>query len=296
MGHDLVKRFYTERSILLFESRFFSRILYWGGLVVASIFYATPPVSATSQDPTFPCLIEPYMVADIGSSATGIIARIEVDRGDHVVEGQPLAYLESSLQEIALKIASARADSDAILRTNQARLEFGTRRLARTKELFESEISSLSELDEAETAKLLAELALIEAVNTKKVHQLELEQAQAELQLRTIRSSIPGIVMERFLAPGELVQANPIFKIAQIDPLLVDVLVPIDLWGKLSPGDTAQVRPDWPIGGSFEAHVTVVDHILDPATDTFGVRLQLPNPQLRIPAGLKCHLQFNISP
>ncbi len=252
--------------------------------------------SALGQEHELPCLIEPFMVADIGSATNGVIASLEVDRGDRVKKGQPLAYLESSLQEIALKISHARAESDAILRTNQARLEFGTRRFTRTKELFESEISSLSELDEAETAKLLAELALIEAVNNKKVAQLEADQAEAQLNLRTIRSSIPGIVVERFLSPGELVQGTPILKIAQIDPLLIEVLVPIKFWGKISHGDTATVRPVPSIHGVFEAHVTVVDQILDPANETFGVRLELPNPYLQIPAGLKCHLRFNIFP
>ncbi len=255
---------------------------------------SVPP--ALGQENELPCLITPYMVADIGSATSGVIVSLEVDRGDRVRKGQPLAYLESSVQEIALTIASARAESDAILRTNRARLEFGIRRLTRTKELVESEITSLSELDEAETAKLLAELALIEAINNKKVAQLEFEQAETALHLRTIRSSIPGIVVERFLSPGELVQGTPIFKIAQIDPLLVDVLVPITHWGKISHGDTAQIRPVAPISGVFEARVTVVDKILNPANETFGVRLELPNPQLTLPAGLKCHLRFNILP
>ncbi len=271
-----------------------------GKLFIGIFFLVLGPLlnttSVSGQEQELSCLITPYMVAAIGSATSGVIASIPVDRGDRVTKGQPLAYLESSLQDIALKIARARAESDAILQTNQARLEFGTRRLIRTKELYENEISSLSELDEAETAKLLAELALIEATNSKTIAQLEAQQAEAQLNLRTIRSSIPGIVVERILSPGELVQGTPIFKIAQIDPLLVEVLVPVTLWGKISLGDTAQVRPIAPIDEIFEAQVTVVDQTLDPANETFGVRLELPNPYLRIPAGLKCHLRFNIFP
>lgn len=264
------------------------------------IFFLICPLlittSVSGQDHDLPCLITPYIVAEIGSATSGVIASLPVDRGDQVTKGQPIAYLESSLQDIALKIAQARAESDAILQTNQARLEFGTRRLIRTKELYENEISSLSELDEAETAKLLAELALIEATNSKKVAQLEAEQAEVQLHLRTIRSSIPGIVLERILSPGELVQGTPIFKIAQMDPLRIEVLAPIRFWGEIAIGDIARVHPIAPIHGVFEAHVTVVDKIIDPANETFGVRLELPNPYLRIPAGLKCQLRFNISP
>jgi membrane fusion protein (multidrug efflux system) len=39
--------------------------------------------------------------------------------------------------------------------------------------------------------------------------------------------------------------------------------------------------------------VTVVDKVVDAASGTFGVRLELPNPDLKLPAGLKCTVRFN---
>jgi multidrug efflux pump subunit AcrA (membrane-fusion protein) len=44
--------------------------------------------------------------------------------------------------------------------------------------------------------------------------------------------------------------------------------------------------------GSFSAKVAVVDRVIDAASGTFGVRLRLPNPGNRIPAGIKCSVQF----
>lgn len=40
------------------------------------------------------------------------------------------------------------------------------------------------------------------------------------------------------------------------------------------------------------ARVTVVDRVVDAASGTFGVRLALPNPGHRIPAGLKCKVRL----
>jgi len=39
--------------------------------------------------------------------------------------------------------------------------------------------------------------------------------------------------------------------------------------------------------------VTVVDKVMDAASGTFGVRLALPNPDLALPAGLKCKIRFS---
>jgi multidrug efflux pump subunit AcrA (membrane-fusion protein) len=55
---------------------------------------------------------------------------------------------------------------------------------------------------------------------------------------------------------------------------------------------TVPVRPEVPVGGTYPARVTVVDRVVDAASGTFGVRLQLPNPGYRLPAGLKCKTRF----
>jgi len=44
--------------------------------------------------------------------------------------------------------------------------------------------------------------------------------------------------------------------------------------------------------GVHKARVVVVDKVIDAASGTFGVRLTLPNPGRRIPAGLKCKARF----
>ena len=114
------------------------------------------------------CLIEPNMVVTVNSEAEGIVDEVLVDRGDFVRKGQVVARLESSLQKAAVKVAQARAETEATIKANHARVEFGERKLKRTKELTEDGISSLSELDEAETEKLLAELSLVEALENQR--------------------------------------------------------------------------------------------------------------------------------
>jgi len=57
-------------------------------------------------------------------------------------------------------------------------------------------------------------------------------------------------------------------------------------------GMVADVTPQAPVNGQYQARVTVVDRVFDSASGTFGVRLELPNPDFELPAGLRCEIRF----
>ena len=117
---------------------------------------------------------------------------------------------------------------------------------------------------------------------------LEVKQQQEILNQRTILSPLNGVVVERFLAPGDHVSQEKIFRIAQINPLNVEVVVPLEQFGAIKVGSVAEIRLDPLVKGTFKAKVTIVDRVVDAASGTFGVRLELPNPGNKIPAGLRC--------
>jgi len=142
-----------------------------------------------------------------------------------------------------------------------------------------------------ETATSAVEHARARLTNDR-LADLELRKSTAELARRTIKSPIPGVVTERSLSTGEFAKQDPILKIAQLDPLRVEAFAPVAMLGVITVGDEAQVIPQDPVNGSYAAKVTVVDKVIDAASGTFGIRLELPNPEFQLPAGLKCRLQF----
>jgi RND family efflux transporter MFP subunit len=247
---------------------------------------------APSDAADLDCLIEPHVVVQVTPSVDGLLEQVAVDRGDLVERGQLVATLESSQEKATVLLAAARARIESPLKSSQARLEFGERRLARTLDLFQKELIPLREMDEAETAKVLAEIAVLEAGENRRIAELELERATAALQLRSVASPVTGVVMERFLSAGEYVKQTPILKIAQIDPLRVEVIAPVALLGRLAPGMEAVVMPEAPAGGTYRARVKVVDRVVDAASGTFGIRLELPNPGYKLAGGLKCKVRF----
>ena len=68
--------------------------------------------------------------------------------------------------------------------------------------------------------------------------------------------------------------------------------MPVELLGRIEVGMRAEILPGAPLGGSHTAEVTVVDRVIDTASGTFEVRLQLPNEGYALPAGLRCKVRF----
>ena len=263
-------------------------------LVIAALVLAGSVARAGAAE--LDCLIQPREIVMVSASVEGVLEHVAVDRGDVVQADSVVARLESSLERSMVAIAKARAEQDYNVKANQVRLDFGERRFVRTDDMFRQSLVPLKELDEAETAKILAVYGLVEAKEQKRLADLELERAQAVLALRTVKSPISGVVMERLHHPGELASRDqPILKIARLDPLRVEVFVPIGLYGRVAVGQRTVVVPEAPLNRPLEAMVTVVDRVADAASSTFGVRLEISNPGLRVPGGLKCKMRIGES-
>jgi RND family efflux transporter MFP subunit len=237
-------------------------------------------------------LIEPYVFVNVGSPTRGILELVSVDRGDLVENGQLLARLESAVEEASVELARARAEMTAPIELRQARLQFVQRDQTRKKDLYDKDVISFYDTDQAETEKVAAQCDLDEAEERRRLAGLELEQAETILERRTIRSPIDGVVVERYLSPGEYIEDQPVLKLAQMDPLNVEVIAPVTLLGFIKVGARAEVRPEAPINGVYVGRVTIVDRVIDAASGTFGVRVELKNPKYEIPAGLKCRVRF----
>lgn len=239
------------------------------------------------------CLIKPYMEVSVGPPVEGIIQNVRVDRGDWITKGQILVTLEASVEEANVAWAKAKADAEATIRSTQAKVAFSKRKLERALDLYKSNSIAKHEVDEAQTEQVLAEMAYLEAVENKRIAELEWQRATATLNLHRIYSPITGVVVDRLLSPGELAKQTPILKLAQIDPLRVEVFAPLIWLGKIKPGMKAVVRP----AGSaqvYYAKVTVVNPVVDSAGGTFDVRLEMPNPENALPAGLGCTVDFHL--
>ena len=238
------------------------------------------------------CVIEPHVVIDLSSRVDGIVETMEVERGELIEKGQVLVRLESSVEQAAVAEARVRAEATAEILASNVSAEFAQRRNDRIQELHDSQAVSTDQLDEIKTEYELSRLQRARATENQLIAKLELRQAREILKRHTLRSPIRGIVVQHYLAPGEAVEEQPIMRLAQIDPLRVEVIVPVSAFGTIAVGQRAIMRPESPMDGEYAATVTIVDGVADASSGTFRVRLGLPNEDYNLPSGLRCRVKF----
>ena len=248
-----------------------------------------------AQANPYDCLIEPNQIVELRSPVEGVIHSVLVKRGDRVQAGQVLVQLDSSVEQSSVELARYRAQVSGRLQSARNRLEYASKKFERSQELHNKEFVAAQARDEAQAEKLLAESAYKEVQEELEVARLEFRQASEALNRRSLRSPFEGVVMDRLLNPGDLAESGtgrkPILKLAQVKPLRVEVVLPIEAYGQIKRLSTAEITPE-ALGGSYKATVTIVDSVFDAASGTFGVRLELPNSASALPAGVRCKADF----
>jgi RND family efflux transporter MFP subunit len=260
-------------------------------LVLSAGAAAQPATSLREGE--FDCLMDAAQRVKLGASVTGLIRSVQVSRGDVVRQGEQVAQLASEVEEANLALARVRAENDAPVASAEQRADYARRRAGRLERLRAGNAVSEREYDEAATEARVAALTLRDAQMNLQAARAELLRAEEQVAQRRILSPVAGIVVERHLAAGEyLHEQAQLLTLAQIDPIHVEVFLPVAYFGQVRLGDIATVLPEAPVGGAHAAAVSVVDRVMDAASGTFGVRLRLPNPDLTLPAGLRCRIRF----
>jgi membrane fusion protein, heavy metal efflux system len=242
------------------------------------------------------CMIQPHQIVQVGSPVPGVIEQLTVERGDFVTRGQVVAQLNAGVERAQLTVARERAAQVGEVQAAVGSRELAERELVRAKDLHGQEFVSGAYLDKARAEAEVASGRTMQAEERRRQALREVELAAAQLAQRTIRSPIDGVVVERYLSPGEYVDQKPVMRVASIDPLRVDVLVPAAAFGRVQVGNRAVVVPELFNQLKHEATVSMVDRVIDAASNTFRVRLELPNPGRQLPAGLRCKVDLGDSP
>ncbi|EHR71851.1 RND family efflux transporter, MFP subunit [Burkholderiales bacterium JOSHI_001] len=251
---------------------------------------AAAPV-ATAPKPAV-CLIEPDSVAEVGSQVVGLVERLHVERGESVRAGQALVSLRADVERANAHVADTRAGIDADVRAAAASLDLAQQKFKRAQALVKESFVSDQALEQARSERELAAQRLAQARGQQQIYQQERRVADAQLGLRSVKSPLSGVVVERYVNVGERVEERPLLRVAVIDPLRVELMVPTALYGSIQRGGQLTIRPELPGQAPVTATVRQVDKVMDAASNTFRVRLSLPNPNNRMPAGLRCKVDL----
>ncbi len=247
-----------------------------------------PPPTATASNALLGCVILPARSADIGTQIAGVVASIEVERGDTVKRGQVLAQMRADVEQASSSAARARANSEAEWRAATAGADVARQKLERARNLQAQNFLSEQAVELAESEYRVARERVAMALDQRKISAREAGGAEAQLSQRILRAPFDGVVTERFANPGERFEEKPLFRVADISQLRVDVVAPTALFGRLRMGQSLNIQPELPGAAARPAQVVQIDRVLDPASNTFRLRLSMDNADGALPAGLRC--------
>lgn len=242
--------------------------------------------------PAVDCVINPNRVADVSSPIPGVVDQVLVQRSEQVRKGQPIAQMNADVERANVELARYRAAIASELELGKINVEFDSSRMERSKSLSQRQAIAVELVDEVERDFRLSRQRLVQAQELARVRQLELERAIEQLNQKTIKAPFDGFVIDTLKQPGERVEEDAILRMAELNPLVVEAIVPMEYFRDIKPKMRAKIVPETLVEQQLDAVVSIIDRVGDTASNTFGVRLQLDNPDYRIPAGLKCTVKF----
>lgn len=198
--------------------------------------------------------------ADVNSTVTERIARINFTDGQYVPRGAVVAEL-------------VQAEQTANLKENEARLREAQLQLARLKQLQAQGFATKARVDEQQAAVDIARAGT--------------QQASSQIADRVIRAPFSGWLSLRRISPGTVVNAGTtIVTIVDHSKIKLDFTVPETYLPALKPGlDISATAAAFP-GEQFRGSIASIDPVIDPVTRSATARAILPNPDLRLRPGM----------
>lgn len=232
----------------------------------------------------------PVSDVKVSASVAGLVQNISVRPGHAVKPGDVLLELDSASQKVELRRRAVLLDDDSELQTARARLA-ALADLLQMTELVASKSQSVSreELIKARIEKVSAEGRLQQLVAQKARERVEHEQAQLELQQRTVRAPMAGVIVDVPMQVGEWAKPGDVMvRLADISQ--------VELRLNLPQAAAASFRVGGRVAARFEAGssqlqatglVNFVSPLADSASGLVDVRIRFANPNGRIRPGAK---------
>lgn len=222
-------------------------------------------------------------VSNVAVAITGRVARVEVDKGDRVRQGQTLLVLET--QYLELDARRARAE----VARARAMYDEAKRELARKEQLREKDSVPQATLDRSRASYEQAEAVLESAKAT-------LGTAQQRMHDSVLRAPFDGVVIERKTAAGERLseRQDVAFLLARTTPLLLRFDVPERYVAAVKVGQRVRASADPYPGETFEGQVSVIGQTIDSKSRTFFVEAKFPNKDAKLRPGLFARVELDL--
>lgn len=198
--------------------------------------------------------------AQVAAKTSGVLKRLHVEEGMTVKEGQLLAELEDSTQRSQL------AQAEAQMHKSDATFAYAEQSIAK-------QLIPKRDFDQAK----------FDMQNLRAAY----ESARLQLEFTRILAPVGGVIAERSVKLGNLIQANQnLFRIVGMDPLQAVLNVPERQLGILKPGQPVALEADALPGKKFTGNILRIAPVVDAASGTFRVTCEFHDKTGEIKPGM----------
>jgi len=238
-----------------------------------------------------PGIAHPLQVAEISAAADGPLWKLFVAEGDTVAADGVLALIDNRVALASVVAAQSSADRKAMLDAANAKVSLAEQFLNRIQQAANKKAASGLEVDEACSRLSEAKAALQEGHESQRDAIARLKIEQARLETYEIRAPFQGTVIKINPHLGETVSRGaPIVKIADINRLRAELFVPHSLISAHRVGETIELRADLPGRPLLDAKIVFIAPLIDAATQTIRIVVEIENSSKQLPAGFAVRL------
>ncbi|MDA0658015.1 MAG: efflux RND transporter periplasmic adaptor subunit [Planctomycetota bacterium] len=230
----------------------------------------------------------PWQFAEISSQVDGLVTEVHVQEGNLVVQGQPLASLDSKVSVAAVAIAAAQAAAVTNLELAEIQSSSAKRQLARVESAHLKNAASASELEDARNRVAESDALVRQAAERLDHAKAVLQHEQAKLDEYCVRAPFDGSIVRIQVRVGENAsRSKAIVTLANLKKLRADLFVPAKFFGELRPGMEMRLEASAPVSRQIMGQLEYVEPMIDAATSAFRCVVSIPNENQLLPSGFQ---------
>lgn len=236
--------------------------------------------------------MEPILIVEVKSKASGEILEVRVETGDEVTRGQLLIRVDQRIPRNAL------TQAEADLEVAQAQLGNAEAQLRRAEALYETQSITEQEFDDARLAQANATASLVRAERSK-------EDAIIAFEDTEVRAPTTGIILERNVEVGSVIQSamsglsggEVLLLMANLDTVQVRTLVDETDIGKITPDLLVTIRVDAYPNQPFRGRVLKIEPqaVTEQNVTMFPVLIRIPNADGLLRPGMNSEVEIEVA-
>ena len=270
----------------------------WINVFLALALFVSPAASAQKLSGADATLLHEGVVlpskrVTLNAPLPAMVKNLAVADGDRVEANQPLVWMDDALQQVAVRSAQLQAQSTTAIRNAELVLEDAQIQVDR---ILEAQAADAASEWEVRRTRLQAEQAAAEVEQAREQQQLaavQLELERERLKRYAVMAPFNGRVLRVQTESGAfLTQQDPLVELVALHPLEAHIHLPRPAYTHIAVGERFGLRtsPDAP--AELAAKIKNIDPVIDPASQTFRVVLEIDNEDEKLPAGFPVWLDL----